>query len=288
MLALRLPRRRPMLRDASCPEAEPCAYPHRARSAFGVPYEPQLCHASGAQSGGSRRTPKLSAPGILPSGLVRLVLTAVALTLVTASACCPASSRKVNAVAANVKLDASSDSRSGEKDFLASLDSADKPDAQTEEAPVYVTLARFGLSLALVLGLAYVTILGLKRFTGLKAPFGAGQGRMRVVENLSLGAGRVLHLVEIGSRRLVVASTPSSVTMVTEIAADELADASSPGPPAEPPTGFKDQLAMFLGGKSRSDESAGNVARILRDSTAFVQGSIGRLGSLRRRLRDAQ
>jgi len=175
---------------------------------------------------------------------------------------------------------------SGEKDFLASLESAEKPDAQAEEPPVYVTLARFGLTLALVLGLAYVTILGLKRFTGLKTPFGTGQGQMRVVENLSLGAGRVLHLVEIGSRRLVVASTASSVTVVTEIAADELLDASS-GSPTEPPTGFKDHLTTFLGGKTSQDQAEGNVARLLRDSTDFVHGKIARLGSIRRRLRDA-
>jgi flagellar biosynthetic protein FliO len=206
--------------------------------------------------------------------------------VVTACSGAPGGSPRADAPSATVR--SAPAATSGEKDVLASLESADEPLAQAREAPAYVTLIRFGLSLALVLGLAYVTILGLKRFTGLKAPFGTGHGRMRVVENLSLGAGRALHLVEIGSRRLVVASTPSSVTMVTEIAADDLPDASSAGPPEQSPTGFKDQLAMFLGGKTGSDEAAGNVARILRDSTAFVQGRIGRLGSLRRRLRDAQ
>ncbi len=217
-----------------------------------------------SQGGGSRRTPR---------ALRALVPMLVVLVLVTAGPC--------SCAPPHYGTDGSAVT-SGERDFLASLESADKPDNNTEEAGFYVTLVRFGLSLALVLALAYLTILGLKRFTGLKAPFTSGHGSMRVVENLSLGAGRTLHLVEIGSRRMVVASTATSVSLVTEIGPDDLPPTAS-----EPPPTFRDQLAMFVGAGTGSQESARNVARTLRDATSSVQDTIARLGSLRGRLRDA-
>ena len=201
---------------------------------------------------------------------------------------------------------------SGEKDFLASLESTGKPalrpfdgpgaqDEPAREPSTYVTLLRFSLSLALVLGLAYATILGLKRFTGLRTVTGRGQTRIRVIENTPLGASRALHLVEVGKRRFVVGSTASQVNLITEVEPDELPDTGTPQPAA----GFKEQLAGFLGTKPdpstssglRMDAAAGpstlrqargsGVARMLRDSTAYLHDMIGRVGALRGRLRDA-
>ena len=171
----------------------------------------------------------------------------------------------------------------GERDFLTSLDAGETPAREEKEPPVYVTMVRFTLSLALVLGLAYATILGLKRFTGMKTAMGTVGRRIRVVENTPLGANRALHLVEIGQRRLVLASTPSQVNLIAEMSADELPEPTAP----EPPAGFKEQLASFLGTKPDSENAAGNVAQMLRDSTAFIQGKIGQVGSIRRKLRDA-
>ena len=208
---------------------------------------------------------------------------AVVLVLALAAACGPLFADEVvgakhsdNGVAVHPQV-------TGEKDFLASLEAGEEQAPEAKEPPVYVTMVRFTLSLALVLGLAYATILGLRRFTGLKTAMGAVGRRIRVVENTPLGANRALHLVEIGQRRLVLASTPSQVNLIAEMSADDLPEPMAP----EPPTGFKDQLATFLGAKPDSENSASNVAQMLRDSTAFLQGKIGQIGSIRRRLRDA-
>jgi flagellar biosynthetic protein FliO len=169
-------------------------------------------------------------------------------------------------------------------DFIASLEAGEKQNAPDKEPPLAMTLARFIVSLVLVLGLAYATILGLKRFTGLKSAGGSSGRRIKIVENSQLGPNRALHLVEIGGRRLLVASTPNQVSLIAEIEAEAPREGEAP---AEPIAGFKDQLALFLGNKSDSETVSRSVGQMLRDSSTLLQDGINRIGSLRRRLRDA-
>ena len=168
-----------------------------------------------------------------------------------------------------------------ETDFLASLNADDeKQNDQKEDAPLYVTALRFILSLALVLGLVYVTILGLKKFTGMRGlgALGVGQHRIKVLENSSLGANRSLHLVEVGSKKLLIASTPNQISLITEFAADEISDTNS----GQSGGGFKDQLSTFMGNKPDTTQTAKSVAEMLRESSSFLQDKVREVGSFRR------
>ena len=152
-----------------------------------------------------------------------------------------------------------------------------------EEPSTPLMVVRFVGSLALVLGLCYVTILGLKKFSGVKSVVGASRSQIKLIESSNLGANRTLHLVEIGSKRLLVASTPTQVNLLTELAASDIPESA----PEQPGTGFKEQLSHFLGTKTDSTTSAKTVAEMMRDSSSHLQGKVGEVGSFRRMFRNA-
>ena len=160
-----------------------------------------------------------------------------------------------------------------DKDFLASLESEQAGGEDVKEPPVYLTALGFTLKLALVLGLCYVTILGLKRFSSLRGPVGAGQRHIRVIDNLSLGANRGLHLVAVGSRRLLVGSTANQVNVLTELGAEEIPEEEVSAPAA----GFKDQLAGFLAARPDASGTERKIVEMLRDSSAFMQNKAAQI-----------
>lgn len=171
----------------------------------------------------------------------------------------------------------------GDKDFLnwSDLDAKEAP--KEKEAPLYVTLLSFIFKLAVVLALAYGTIYGLKKFNGIKGNLGNSRQRIKVVENTTLGANRALHLVEIGSKKLLVASTPNHVNLVTELGEEEIPEVEAP----EQGKNFKDQLSTFMGKKPDTTDSAKNVAQMLHESSMLLQEKILQVGRLRKKFRDA-
>lgn len=194
----------------------------------------------------------------------------------------------------------------GEKDLLASMDAETAKSSKTNDEPVYITLLSFIFKLALVVVLAYGTIFALKRFN-VSTFKRANVQSIRVLENTSLAANRSLHLVEVGSKRLLVASTPGQISLLTEIdkelssekpavdSAEVTVDRVRPLPTLN--TSFKQHLSTFMASQplniptlGRSDapvESAANVAQIIRGSSAFLQEKIMVVGRLRKELRDA-
>ncbi len=80
--------------------------------------------------------------------------------------------------------------------------------------PIFGLLFRF----LIVLGLAYGASLFLRRYHlgRLYQPAGG----MRILESVSLGPQRALHIVAIGDRRLLVASCASQVTMMADVTDD--------------------------------------------------------------------
>jgi flagellar biosynthetic protein FliO len=172
------------------------------------------------------------------------------------------------------------------EDFLAMLEAKDnKRPRETSEPSIVVVAISFIVKLALVLGLCYLSILGLKRFSNMKGTSGPAHSRIRVIENSQLGANRSLHLVEIGSRRLLVASTPSQVNLLAELDPVDPADVR---PDEKPSAGmFKEQLATFLGQKPDSTRSAATVAELMRESNLHMQHKVREAGSLRGMLRNA-
>jgi flagellar biosynthetic protein FliO len=77
----------------------------------------------------------------------------------------------------------------------------------------------FGVLLVLGILIAALYLLkqrGLARFTGLRGL--AGPGRvMKVLERVPLTAQHAVHLVQIGQRRVLIASSPRSCQLITEI-----------------------------------------------------------------------
>ena len=168
-------------------------------------------------------------------------------------------------------------------DFLASLNKDEATDGPEKAAPTYVTALSFAFKLALVLLLAYGTIYALKRFTGFKNGLAQGKQRIRVLENAGLAANRSLHLVEVGSRKFLVSSTPTQVNLIAELRAEDLPQTEVP----EQVGGFKDQLAGFLSQKTDSGWAAKSVAQALRESTSFLQDKVREVGTFRRKFRHA-
>lgn len=222
----------------------------------------------------------------------RSLLFLVGLSVMAVTACHaePVGRSSSPSASQNAVVKGAANAATAEPDFLASLEAAGKGDAPKKEPSLGMTLVRFVMSLALVLALAYATILGLKRFTSMKTGVGHSGRRIRIVENSQLGPNRALHLVEIGGRKLLVASTPSQISLITEIEADQAstdgAGVSDIGPQTSD-LAFRDQLAMFLGSKNDSEKVSRSVGQMLRESSTFIQDGITRIGSLRRRLSDA-
>ncbi|MCE5198769.1 MAG: flagellar biosynthetic protein FliO [Armatimonadota bacterium] len=179
-------------------------------------------------------------------------------------------------------------------DYLSQLEAAEKgPTPETKEPSVTVTALSFIFKLALVLALAYGTVLGLKKFTSMKSVAGPAGARIRVIENSSLGANRSLHIVAVGSKRLLVASTQNQINLVAELDSEDAQETTvqtstqTDQPSGGSSGGFKDQLSMFLGNKPDSTQSAKTVAEMLRESNSFLQDKVREVGHFRRIFRDA-
>jgi len=168
-----------------------------------------------------------------------------------------------------------------ETDFLASLEASEKKAPEQKPVPVYKTAFGLIFKLALVLGLMYLTILGLKKFTNLKTPAARPGQHIRVLENSMLAANRSLHIVEIGSRKIVLGSTPNQVSMIAE-----LPEESQQDKPAEE-FGFKNHLVSLLNGKKPpvERETARTVAQMLRESNEYLQDKVRDVGTIRGKVR---
>lgn len=170
-------------------------------------------------------------------------------------------------------------------------------DNGAKDEPIYVTVLSFIFKLAVVVALAYGTIYALKRFN-VGSLQRSNTHQIKVVENTTLGANRSLHLVDVGAKRLLVASTPTQISLITEMQVDDVPPAMIPGgiehrvdndQAIKPSNGqtFGDQLSSFLGAKLNNADVSTNVARTIRSSSTFLQEKIMELGRLRRNLRDA-
>jgi flagellar biosynthetic protein FliO len=77
----------------------------------------------------------------------------------------------------------------------------------------------FGVVLVLGILVAALYLLkqrGMARFTGMRV-LGGPQRVMKVLERVPLTAQHAVHLVQIGQRRVLIASSPGSCRLITEI-----------------------------------------------------------------------
>jgi flagellar biogenesis protein FliO len=105
---------------------------------------------------------------------------------------------------------------------------------------------RAGLAILLVVG----AMAFLRRLPRFRAPLLGRPPSLRIIETAALGQSRALHLIEAGSRSLLIGATPSQIALLADLTGDPAPDAAAADP--EPsaftagPAGFAAVLARLL------------------------------------------
>src|SRR5581483_4650035 len=113
-------------------------------------------------------------------------------------------------------------------------------DPQASPAPNgFLTIAGLLFKLAIVLGLIYLTILGLRYFSNRGRAAFMGGSSINVLEKTALAQNRELYLVDVADRVLLLGATTTNISVLTEItdeaALEDLRTKPQPSlPSAEP------------------------------------------------------
>ena len=99
------------------------------------------------------------------------------------------------------------------------------------------------------------------------------KGALRVLETAALGQQRAVHLVSVGRRTFLVASTSSHVVMLADVTDDREAASCEtlPGGSRVSPSqrGFAQVLSKLLAGPSRAAPGANHAARLMAAAAAL-------------------
>jgi len=91
-------------------------------------------------------------------------------------------------------------------------------DPQPQAAPSTVmTVVGLIVKLGIVIGLIYLTILGLRYFSNRGRRAFVGSSSIDVLEKTALGQNRELYLVDVAGKALLLGATASSISVLTEI-----------------------------------------------------------------------
>ena len=104
---------------------------------------------------------------------------------------------------------------------------------------------RAGLAILLVVG----AIAFLRRLPRFRAPLLGRRPSLRIIETAPLGQSRALHLIEAGSRSLLIGATPSQIALLADLTGDPAPDAAADPEPSAftaVPAGFAAVLARLL------------------------------------------
>lgn len=117
---------------------------------------------------------------------------------------------------------------------------SDYQDPTPQAAPNgFLTVASLILKLGVVVGLIYLTVLGLRYFGNRSRTAFLGNSAINVIEKTALAQNRELYLVDVADRVLLLGATTTSIALLTEItdpdAIDDLRTKPQPAlPSAEP------------------------------------------------------
>jgi len=136
------------------------------------------------------------------------------------------------------------------------------------------------LKLALVLALAYMGTLALRRVTAGRVISSGSESPLRVVKTVTLGPNRWLHIISLGEQAYLIGSTPQQTSLLAEIKDDKvIAELSQP-------RGRESSFAGCLSRMLTKERDAGTGAG-LAGASAFLAERISdlrRLSSTGRRL----
>jgi flagellar biosynthetic protein FliO len=103
------------------------------------------------------------------------------------------------------------------------------PKKDENEVPMGRVIVDLIWKLALVLGIAYLSIYALRGLMGRQPAISGQKGRLKVLESATLGPNRAVHLVRVGNKILVLGSTPDQITAIGEVDdVDAVAQVSAP------------------------------------------------------------
>jgi len=137
-----------------------------------------------------------------------------------------------------------------------------------------MTALDFALKLVLVLILAYVCMLALKKFSQRRMAGSGKGGGLRVVDTIGLAPNRQLHIVTLGERAFLLGSTPESVSLISDISqAQEMA--GLPGGPqreeADPAFAQRLKELMKVAPAGRKAQSGSGVGLRLAQAAQFIK-----------------
>ncbi len=137
--------------------------------------------------------------------------------------------------------------------FTPLADSAKSATTESKPRDMLSQIINTILNLALVLVVAYLVLLGIKKysFSGRAAlPKGAAPGKplLTVLESMTLGPGHKVHLVVVGKRCFLVGQTAQQVNLLHEVTDDPevMALVSRMASTAAAPAGFSGVLSQFF------------------------------------------
>jgi flagellar biosynthetic protein FliO len=128
------------------------------------------------------------------------------------------------------------------------LPQVDRPAASTlaSDSGLGATLLDVGLKLALTIGVLYLTLFLVRKYSGRLGGRGPA-GNLAVVETVRLGQNGALHLVRVGDRHLLIGATATQISLLGEAGNLAVAEPIDLGltPSVESP--FLTQLRVAMG-----------------------------------------
>lgn len=121
------------------------------------------------------------------------------------------------------------------------------------------------LKLALVLVLAYLTILALKWFSARHDAIPSNRRQFKMMDTLRFNSTSSLHLVEVKGATLLLGCTAGQVNVLKEFEEDEPTDGES-----EPAGKFAEYLAKYSD-MSQKHGPSGRIAGLLRDCSGYLR-----------------
>jgi flagellar biogenesis protein FliO len=119
--------------------------------------------------------------------------------------------------------------------------------------------------LLIVLGLAYITVLGLKWLSSKKVPLPQNTRDLKLMETLRLSPSNTLHVVNTRGKSFLVGCTSGQLSILTELdPAEDTVPAENSG------SGFAEYLAKYSDGHANKG-GASRMAGLLRDCTEYLQ-----------------
>ncbi len=138
-------------------------------------------------------------------------------------------------------------------------------------------IIRIVASLALIVGLIYATLYLLRMNMRLRDGRYAGYSKkrfMQISESISLGANRSLHIVKVGGKCLVIGSTPTNISLITELDGESLGlDGTGEQPPAKLNGQVLEQRQMQLWEQAQ-EQAQDHGREILRDKAFDQDGEL--------------